>query len=132
MKKRVLFLLFFIGICINTTKAQLPELTKKEIRRGWVSLFDGKSTRGWKRANGEAFPETGWKIENGVIYCDPSKGRGGDIVTENEYSDFELSLEFKLTKGANSGIKYFVFKNSSLGLEFQILDDNNHPDCEML
>ena len=129
MKKRNLVLLFFIGIGIAIVSAQIPELTREEIKDGWVLLFDGQSTRGWKSANGKPFPETGWKIENGVIYCDPSDGRGGDIVTGNEYSNFELSLEFKLTKGANSGIKYFVFKNSSLGLEFQILDDNNHPDA---
>jgi hypothetical protein len=70
-------------------------------------LFDGKTTQGWKSANGKPFPEAGWKIEDGVIWCDPSEGRGGDIVTESEFSDFELSLEFKLTERANSGIKYF-------------------------
>lgn len=129
MKNRMIFLMVFIGIGISSVSAQLPELTKKEVRKGWILLFDGKSTKGWKSANGDPFPQIGWKIENGVIYSDPSKGRGGDIVTINEYSDFEFSLEFKLTKAANSGIKYFVYKNSSLGLEFQILDDENHPDA---
>lgn len=129
MKKKILLLLLFIGTGIITISAQIPELTEKEISDGWVLLFDGQTTRGWKSANGNPFPETGWKIENGVIYCDPSEGRGGDIVTESEFSDFELSLEFKLTERANSGIKYFVFKNTSLGLEFQILDDDKHPDA---
>jgi hypothetical protein len=129
MKKGILFLMYLSLTVIFTVSAQLPELTSREIRNGWVLLFDGQSTQGWKSANGREFPETGWKIENGVISVDPSRGRGPDIITESEYSDFELSLEFMLEKGSNSGIKYFIFKNSSLGLEFQILDDNNHPDA---
>jgi hypothetical protein len=128
MKKKVLLMLLF-SLMVSTISAQLPGLSRKEIKDGWVLLFDGETSNGWKRANGDPFPENGWRIENGVISVDPSQGRSGDIVTQNEYSDFELSLEFKLEKGANSGIKYFVFKNSSLGLEFQILDDNNHPDA---
>jgi hypothetical protein len=61
---------------------------------------------------------------------------GGDIVTQETFSDFELSVDFKLTKGANSGIKYFVNtllnqgKGSAIGLEFQVLDDRNHPDAK--
>lgn len=131
MKKRVsiLFFCFFCGI--NFISAQLPKLSSKEIKQGWTLLFDGQSTKGWISANGKSFPPKEWIIENGVITVDPSNGRGGDIITELEFSDFELSLEFKITEGANSGIKYFVLKNTSLGCEFQILDDQKHPDAKL-
>ncbi len=122
--------MIFAGFSVNIVSAQLPGLTQEEIDKGWVLLFDGKSSQGWKGARGNPFPETGWKIENGILICDPSDGRGGDIITEGEYSCFEFSVEFKLTKGANSGIKYFIFENSTVGLEFQILDDDHHPDAK--
>lgn len=131
MNKQKLILFFCFYCSISWVSAQLPELSSKEIKKGWTLLFDGQSTKGWKKANGENFPTKGWKIENGVISVDPSNGRGGDIVTEQEFSNFELSLEFKITENANSGIKYFVFKNTSLGCEFQILDDKNHPDAKL-
>lgn len=111
--------------------AQLPVLTKKEKKKGWYLLFDGASSNGWKKADGKPFPVKGWIIDNGVIQVDTGKGRGGDIVTEESFSNFELTLEFKLAPGANSGIKYFVFPNTSLGCEFQILDDDKHPDAKM-
>jgi hypothetical protein len=128
MKKFIAVLIVAV-ILGSVASAQLPELSRREIRQGWVLLFDGQTSQGWKSANGNPFPKIGWKIENGVLSLDPSQGRGGDIITEQEFSDFEFSVEFKLEKATNSGIKYFVFKNTSLGLEFQILDDDHHPDA---
>ena len=111
--------------------AQLPLLTKKEQKQGWILLFDGKTSAGWKSySKGKAFPEKGWVIENGVLTLDPTAGTPGDIITEAEFSDFELSLEFRITRGANSGIKYFILPGTNLGCEFQILDDANHPDAK--
>ena len=73
-----------------------------------------------------------------VLSSDGAESRnGGDIVTTTAFSNFELSVDFKLTKGANSGIKYFVDpslnmgEGSAIGLEFQILDDKEHPDAKM-
>ena len=116
-------------------------LTEQEKKQGWELLWDGKSTAGWRGAHKENFPEKGWKIEDGVLSVVESGGgesvNGGDIVTEKEYDAFELQLEFKLTEGANSGIKYFVteeekVKNASaIGLEYQLLDDEKHPDAKM-
>jgi hypothetical protein len=123
----------FIGIflwCTNYMQAQLPSLSKKESRDGWTLLFDGKSFNGWQKANGTPFNGTGWKIENGVMST-TGEGHGGDIVTTKEFSDFDLSLDFKLEKGANSGIKYFLIKNTSLGCEFQVIDDANHADAKL-
>jgi len=132
MKKTVIISVCIV-YCSCLLNAQLPQLSDKERKQGWILLFDGVTSNGWKKANGQPFPERGWKIENGVMSVDPAnKGRdgGGDVVTEMEFSNFELSLEFKITKGANSGIKYFILPRSSLGCEFQILDDANHPDAK--
>ncbi|MDR1644638.1 MAG: DUF1080 domain-containing protein [Tannerellaceae bacterium] len=116
-------------------------LTKQEKSDGWKLLFDGKTTAGWRGAHKDAFPATGWKIEDGQLIVLSADGRestnGGDIVYAPEtYSAFELSVDFKITTGANSGIKYFVTEKetpsgSAFGLEFQILDDQTHPDAQL-
>jgi len=115
----------------------MNKLTENEKENGWKLLFDGESIDQWRGAHKEEFPEFGWKIENGVITVQSSGGgeaeHGGDIVTKDEYKAFDFQLEFKITEGANSGIKYFVHEKeapsgSAHGLEFQILDDKNHPD----
>jgi len=126
----------FISICIvlslltSFAQAQLPTLSKKEIKQGWVLLFDGKTSAGWKHYRGKPFPEKGWVIENGVLTIDTSEGRPGDIITEEEFSDFEFSCDFRVTKGANSGIKYFILPGSNLGCEYQIFDDESHPKAK--
>lgn len=118
----------------------IPNLiTEKEARKGWKLLWDGKTTNGWKAAKGDKFPENGWEIKDGVLKVLESGGgestNGGDIVTVEKYSSFELKVDFMITKGANSGIKYFVDPSlnqgtgSSIGLEYQILDDKEHPDA---
>jgi len=111
-----------------------------EVQDGWKLLFDGKSNDGWTGAYKKTFPEKGWEIKNGILKVLPSAGResanGGDIVTKEEFSAFDLSFEFMLTPGANSGLKYFVTLNennpgSAIGLEYQVLDDTLHPDAKM-
>ncbi len=87
-------------------------LTIDEAKNGWKLLWDGTTTNGWRGANLDGFPEKGWKIENGELTVLSSGGNeaggGGDIVTRELFGDFELSVDFKLTPGANSGIKYYV------------------------
>ncbi|WP_422349834.1 3-keto-disaccharide hydrolase [Flagellimonas sp.] len=117
------------------------QLTHQEKQSGWQMLWDGKSTKGWRGARLDEFPEQGWVIENGVLSVLASGGAestaGGDIVTVDTYGDFELKVDFKLTEGANSGIKYYVDTDlnkgpgSSIGLEYQILDDARHPDAKL-
>ncbi|MDR2138960.1 MAG: DUF1080 domain-containing protein [Tannerella sp.] len=111
-------------------------LSEQERADGWELLFDGKTSTGWRGACRDAFPERGWKIEDGQLTVLKAEGdeRGGDIVTEGRYGTFELSLEFKLTKGANSGIKYFTVESgkphcSAFGPEYQLLDDDGHSDA---
>jgi hypothetical protein len=117
------------------------ELTPTEKQRGWKLLWDGKTSRGWRGANLDHFPEKGWTMENGVLTVESSGGaesaNGGDIVTTDTYGSFVLEVDFRITEGANSGIKYFVDpglnrgEGSAIGCEYQILDDQNHPDAGM-
>ena len=129
MKKQILtlFLCSFFGI--NLISAQLPKLSSKEIKQGWTLLFDGQTTNGWITAAGKPVP-AGWEIKNGCLTA--VKGdKGGDIITADEYSDFELSLDFNIEPGCNSGIKYFYTKyatGGNLGMEYQILDDKLAED----
>jgi len=116
------------------------KLTETEKRKGWRLLWDGETTKGWRGANADKFPEFGWEMKNGNLSVIESGGaesrNGGDIVTEKEFSSFELELDFMITEGANSGIKYFVVEGiqkgqgSAIGLEYQILDDKQHPDAK--
>lgn len=116
-------------------------LTYEEKKSGWEMLWDGKTTDGWRGAKLDGFPEEGWSIDNGVLSVADTGGgeseAGGDIVTTENYSDFELMVDFKLTPGANSGIKYYVDTElnkgpgSSIGLEYQILDDDLHEDAKL-
>ena len=119
----------------------LNNLTQEEIKqKGWRMLWDGKTTKGWRGAKLDKFPDNGWEIKDGVLTVLAAKGEesnaGGDIVTEEEFGDFELKVDFKITEGANSGIKYYVDTNlnkgkgSAIGLEYQILDDARHPDAK--
>ena len=118
----------------------INSLTQNEIRKGWRLLWDGKTNKGWRGAKLVHFPESGWNINDSMLTIQATDGAEstgpGDIITENVFSSFELELEFKITKGANSGIKYFVDTElnkgtgSAIGCEFQILDDKNHPDAK--
>lgn len=115
-------------------------ISEGERQQGWISLFDGSSISEWRGAHQENFPPEGWKINQGELQVTESGGgesqHGGDIVTRDEFSSFEFQTEFKLSKGANSGIKYFVTEEygntsgSAIGLEFQLLDNDNHPDAK--
>ncbi|MFZ1237203.1 MAG: DUF1080 domain-containing protein [Prevotella sp.] len=121
--------------CIDNT------LSAKEAKEGWKLLFDGKTTNGWRGARLSSFPQKGWLVENGVLKVLSGSGKeaanGGDIVTTRTYRDFILKVDFKITPGANSGIKYFVDpdmnkgEGSAIGCEFQILDDQRHPDAKL-
>lgn len=121
---------------VSTLKNELSDLEKKN---GWKLLFDGKTNKGWVGAYKNTFPEKGWNIQDGILTIQKSDGSEsnsfGDIVTTEMFSAFDLAFDFKITEGANSGVKYFVTlsegnKGSAIGLEYQILDDVNHPDAK--
>ncbi|WP_372949486.1 DUF1080 domain-containing protein [Mariniphaga sp.] len=129
----LLFALIFLSLTsANPVEKQDEKRNLKNQKDDWVVLFDGKSVEKWKGKSEPGFPEKGWKIENGQLFL-AEKG-GGDIITKEKYSDFELVFQFNLTEGANSGIKYFVGtivnqetgKETINGPEYQIIDDYNN------
>ena len=157
MKKSAVFTLIisfiFFG-CINqdeqkqdteeeviTETVQRPNtLSEQELADGWVLMFNGLTSDGWRSHNGEDFPENGWEVTDGTIHVLGSgrgeAGGGGDILFDKKFSNFELSLEWKVSEGGNSGIFYLaqevpgdpVWKSAP---EMQILDNERHPDGKL-
>jgi hypothetical protein len=115
--------------------AQENALSKKEVSQGWKLLFDGKSMGGWTAVGKNDPPATGWVIEDGILSTRKvGDEHGSDLITKDEYASFDLSVDFKLAAGGNSGIKYLFTKYEQggwLGLEYQILDNLKHPDAKM-
>lgn len=107
---------------------------------GWISMFDGKTSAGWRGYNQPAFPERGWETVDSMLHVIGSgrgeAGGGGDILYDRKFKNFELSLEWKVSEGGNSGIFYLaqeipgepVWKNAP---EMQILDNERHPDARL-
>lgn len=126
---------------IKQVNAIANTISEKEKQEGWELLWDGKTTNGWRGARLDHFPEQGWVIDDGILKVMSSGGAesafGGDIVTIKKYKNFVLKVDFKITEGANSGVKYFVDpdlntgEGFAIGCEFQILDDNKHPDAKL-
>jgi hypothetical protein len=117
----------------------LNNVSEQEKTQGFRPLFNGKDFTGWRGVHSDKMPEKHWSVMDGVINVSPSDGSetGNDIVTNEQFGAFELVFEFKLTEGANSGLKYFVNEafdsggKSGIGLEYQVLDDERHPDAKM-
>ena len=112
---------------------------------GFIHLFDGRSLKGWCGYGKDHLPEK-WTIDNGILYLNSSKtGEGGDLIFTSVFKDFELELEWKVSKGGNSGIFYFTREITTKdingktrlepiyisALEYQILDDEHHPDAKL-
>lgn len=124
----------------KTDKAQANQPMKAEKSGGWRSLFDGKTLTGWRGFHSDKVP-AGWAVADGCIKKVKAQGElgqaGGDLITAEQFDNFELQLDWKLTKGANSGIKYLVSENlpptgkSAVSFEYQVLDDDHHPDAKM-
>ena len=96
----------------------------------WIPLFDGVSLSGWTTQDGHPVPPDAWEVVDGTIHLNTSRGRGGNIITNRDYGDFELTFEWKISKGGNNGIKYRVkdFDGRVLGCEYQIIDDHGRPE----
>jgi len=140
----------FRNLRIHEIKSENNTLTEQEKADGWKLLWDGKTTDGWHSPKSDEFPNKSWTIENDefkiVSSGNGESQAGGDIITRDRYSNFELIADFKTTTGCNSGIKIFVQPDispvdpktgektavgSAIGMEFQILDDEHHPDAKL-
>jgi len=121
--------------------AAVPNQDDLLAKKGWKSLFDGKSKKGWHIYRGEATGES-WQVENGILMFvpinKPGVKTGGDLTSDEEYENYHLSLEWKISEGGNSGIIFGVkedsmFKKSYLtGMEMQVLDNDKHPDAKIV
>jgi opacity protein-like surface antigen len=130
--RRLLESLCALGLLLATTllvsAAPANQLTDSEKAAGWKLLFDGQTTQGWRSFKKQSFPAKGWIVEDGWLRG-LGKG-GGDIVSDAEYTDFELQWDWKIAPDGNSGVKYFVLesRSSALGHEYQMIDDERGPD----
>ena len=142
MRMRCFFAAAAVLLTVLTAAARAQnKLTAQEQAAGWRLLFDGTTSTGWRSTKAATFPSTGWEVKDGLLSVTErggeEGGNAGDIITLRKYSNFELSVDFRITPGANSGIKYFVDLDltpghaghgSNVGFEYQILDDALHPD----
>lgn len=118
--------------------AEMNQLTDAEIEEGWSLLFDGESTDQWKGYNMDSFPNTGWEVEDGLLVFNPpsdeDRNSALDIITKETFDDFEFKIDWMIERGGNSGIFYHILEQERAiywsGPEFQILDNENHPDAE--
>jgi Domain of Unknown Function (DUF1080) len=143
MKTKIASLLLTVATLIIAAAGQdntpANQLTKAEKAAGWRMLFDGKTFGGWRGFHSDKVP-AGWVVEDGCIKKVPAQGElgqaGGDLITVDQFDNFEFSIEWKLSKGANSGVKYLVSESlpptgrSGVSFEYQVLDDENHPDAK--
>jgi hypothetical protein len=120
------------------------KLSSEDKKDGWHLLFDGKTTNGWHKYGGGAVGSA-WKIKDGYLYLDTSIKEnwqvkdGGDIVTDEEYENFDLQLEWNIAKDGNSGIIFYINEDKAkynwpweTGMEMQVLDNNGHPDGKLI
>jgi hypothetical protein len=107
-----------------------------EVQSDWISLFDGESLEGWS-TYGKSTVGDAWKVQDGTLFFDSSEGNGGDLVTDESFSDFHLELEWKISENGNSGVMFYVQESDEYqypwqtGPEMQILDNDGHPDAKI-
>ncbi len=117
---------------VGSAADSVNTISAAEQRDGWRLLFDGHSLQGWHLYTKKAQPEAGWKVEDGLLKK-LAKVRGGDIVTDATFTDFDLTWEWRVAAGGNNGLKYLVTEQrpGAPGHEYQMIDDSGHPDGKM-
>jgi hypothetical protein len=120
----ILFLINPLFTRARAADSKLNELTATEKAEGWRLLFDGKTTQGWRSFKKQTFPDKGWVVEEGVL-TKVANVRGGDIITTDEFTDFDFQWEWRIPPKANNGIKYFITeaRAGAVGHEYQMVDD---------
>jgi len=128
--KRFALIATLVGLtCFVRADDHLNQLSKQEKKDGWKLLFNGKNLDGWRPYFPSGKIGDGWLVKDGLL-VKQANTRGGDIMTADTYDNFELSWEWNLAKDGNNGIKYFILeeRKKTIGHEYQILDDDGHPD----
>jgi hypothetical protein len=111
------------------------QLTAEERAAGWTLLFDGTSLDGWRGYRTQDASATRWRVEDGMITVPPNDGRDTrgalDLISIPTFDRFEFSFEWKIAEGGNSGVKYYILEDmdAAIGHEYQIIDDERHPDA---
>ena len=119
-------------VAVRTADAAPNQLTPSEKKAGWKLLFDGQTTHGWRGYKLSAMPTKGWKVEDGILKKIGGE-KGGDIITEEKFNDFDLTWEWRISPAGNNGIKYLVTEErpSAPGHEYQMIDDTQNPDARV-
>lgn len=139
-----------ISSASRTNESAPNQLTDAERAAGWMLLFDGTSLQGWRGLGYAGVPTQHWTVVDGAIkkiasgdvpkQADGQPLEGGDLMTDSTFGDFELAWQWKVTPGANSGLKYNVSEELSMSIppkhaakafEYQIIDDDRHPDGKL-
>jgi Domain of Unknown Function (DUF1080) len=128
----------FVTSPLSAQKAGAPNtLTAAEQKDGWTLLFDGKSLNGWRGYKKPDASGTRWKIEDGWLMLPPAEGNdthgARDIISTSTFDQFDLTWEWKIAQGGNSGVKYFILedRDDAIGHEYQLIDDERHPDAKI-
>jgi hypothetical protein len=112
-------------------------LTDAEKTAGWILLFDGHSLDGWRGYKKPDATDSRWQVEDGTLTLPANNGKDThgerDIISKDTFEQFELSFDWKIAEGGNSGVKYFVLedRDSAIGHEYQVIDDERHPDAKV-
>jgi 3-keto-disaccharide hydrolase len=128
------YLAFLLAIPLATRPTAAAQ---KSADGGWISLFDGKSTTGWRGYKKEDATDSRWKVQDGTLTLPADDGKdthgARDIITTETFDRFDLTWEWKIAAGGNSGLKYFVLEDmpSAIGHEYQLIDDERHPDAKV-
>jgi hypothetical protein len=127
----------FMATAIGSVLTLATSTAVVHTQDGWTNLFDGKSLNGWRGYKQPDASKTRWKVEDGMLVVDPTDKSDGrrarDLVTTETYDNFELSFDWKVAPGGNSGVKYFVLedRDSAIGHEYQLIDDEKHTDAKI-
>jgi len=127
----------------DTTQATDTSSAVSSADTGWISLFDGQDLQGW-HTYGKSEPGAAWDVDSGAIHLNASNKKGyqsqggGDLVTNDEFGNFDFVCDWKISKGGNSGIISFVHEDTTkyketwnTGPEMQVLDNAGHPDAKI-
>jgi len=119
-------------LALSARGSEPNQLSDAEKQAGWKLLFDGQTTKGWRGYTQTSMPAKGWRVEDGILKKVRGE-RGGDIITDEKFNDFDLTWEWRISPAGNNGLKYLVTEDrpSAPGQEYQMIDDSRNPDARV-